>query len=283
MNRFFAAAAIAALVLTCDLTYGQITLDAVQDTGTFAAGFNNGVPSFTSRNFGAHTHVPVGLVNNSDRVNRSFFEFDIVGSVPAGSTVSGVTFEFQVTIQGGPSGMGSDNFDLHLVTMEWEEGTGTGNVGTDTFDGVTWATTNGTDMWGNLGGDFDATPLGSTLVSGPNDYSISTPALVTYVQNIVDGNATDNGLLLKAATEAVNGSAARVTSREGGNAARLVVTLDTGVLIGDINLDGTVDLLDVGPFVTLLSTQMFQAEADINGDGLVDLLDVGGFVDLLSS
>ena len=53
------------------------------------------------------------------------------------------------------------------------------------------------------------------------------------------------------------------------------------VLLGDINLDGAVDLLDVAPFVDLLATGGFQAEADINGDGEVNLLDVNGFVKLL--
>ena len=52
-------------------------------------------------------------------------------------------------------------------------------------------------------------------------------------------------------------------------------------LIGDINLDGVVGLLDIDPFVKLLSNSEFQVEADINGDGAVDLLDVHPFVGLL--
>ena len=54
------------------------------------------------------------------------------------------------------------------------------------------------------------------------------------------------------------------------------------VLIGDINLDGEINLLDVQPFVELLTTGGFQIEADINGDGFVDLLDVQPFVQLLT-
>ena len=50
------------------------------------------------------------------------------------------------------------------------------------------------------------------------------------------------------------------------------------VLCGDINLDGIVNLLDVAPFVNLITTGTFQAEGDTNGDGVVDLLDVAGFV-----
>ena len=56
----------------------------------------------------------------------------------------------------------------------------------------------------------------------------------------------------------------------------------SNTLLGDINGDGQVDLLDVGPFVDLLTAGDFLAEADINGDGDVDLLDVGPFVELLS-
>ena len=54
------------------------------------------------------------------------------------------------------------------------------------------------------------------------------------------------------------------------------------LLIGDVNQDGVVDLLDVFPFVTLLSTGGFQEEADANQDGVVDLLDVEAFVELLT-
>ena len=54
------------------------------------------------------------------------------------------------------------------------------------------------------------------------------------------------------------------------------------VLCGDVNLDGVVNLLDVAPFVDLISNGGFQLEADINGDGSVDLLDIGPFVEKLS-
>lgn len=54
------------------------------------------------------------------------------------------------------------------------------------------------------------------------------------------------------------------------------------VLLGDVNLDGAVNLLDVGPFVDLISAGGFQAEADINQDDAVNLLDVGPFVAILA-
>ena len=54
------------------------------------------------------------------------------------------------------------------------------------------------------------------------------------------------------------------------------------VIIGDLNGDSVVDLLDVAPFVEALSGSGYIVEADINLDGSIDLLDVGPFVDLLS-
>ena len=42
------------------------------------------------------------------------------------------------------------------------------------------------------------------------------------------------------------------------------------------------NLLDVAPFVNILSKGLFQAEADVNKDGAVDLFDVAPFVQLLS-
>ena len=55
-----------------------------------------------------------------------------------------------------------------------------------------------------------------------------------------------------------------------------------GVLIGDVNGDGVVNLLDVAPFVEALADGTFVPEADINQDGTVDLLDVAPFVQILA-
>ena len=52
-------------------------------------------------------------------------------------------------------------------------------------------------------------------------------------------------------------------------------------LIGDLNCDGNVDLLDVSPFVSFLSSSGYSPRGDINDDGMMNLLDVAPFVDLL--
>ena len=50
------------------------------------------------------------------------------------------------------------------------------------------------------------------------------------------------------------------------------------ILLGDVNCDGQVDLLDVQPFVDLLVDGEYSVKADMNQDGLLDLLDVDEFI-----
>ena len=64
------------------------------------------------------------------------------------------------------------------------------------------------------------------------------------------------------------------------NAMKLEI-LDPRV-VGDVNGDGFVNLLDVAPFVEILTSGGFSSNADINQDGFVNLLDVSPFVLLLS-
>ena len=57
------------------------------------------------------------------------------------------------------------------------------------------------------------------------------------------------------------------------------------IILGDTNRDGSVNLLDVQPFVTVLVSGDYQPEADVFNfleDCVVDLLDVFQFVELLS-
>lgn len=53
------------------------------------------------------------------------------------------------------------------------------------------------------------------------------------------------------------------------------------ILLGDVNCDGVVNLLDVQPFIDVLSSGVYLDRADINQDGVVNLLDVQGFIQIL--
>ncbi|MEM9409955.1 MAG: sulfatase-like hydrolase/transferase, partial [Planctomycetota bacterium] len=67
-----------------------------------------------------------------------------------------------------------------------------------------------------------------------------------------------------------------------------VVLLSLGVAIkdfvlGDLNLDGAVNLLDIAPFVQRIVDGQFQLEGDFNLDGQINLLDISHFVERLSA
>ena len=55
------------------------------------------------------------------------------------------------------------------------------------------------------------------------------------------------------------------------------------VLKGDVDLSGTVNFLDINPFISVLSSDSFQAEADANCDDVVNFLDIQAFINILSS
>ena len=54
------------------------------------------------------------------------------------------------------------------------------------------------------------------------------------------------------------------------------------VLHGDVNLDGTINFLDITSFIGVLSAGTFQSEADCNADGAVNFLDIPVLIDILS-
>ena len=63
--------------------------------------------------------------------------------------------------------------------------------------------------------------------------------------------------------------------------SNLVATVPEPIL-GDVNRDGTVDFLDIAPFITLLTDGEFQAEADIDQNGEVNFEDILPFIGILS-
>ena len=60
-----------------------------------------------------------------------------------------------------------------------------------------------------------------------------------------------------------------------------LTAISNKVLLGDINCDGTVNLLDVAPFVDLIASGEFSPKGDFDSDGAVNLLDVAPFVNAI--
>lgn len=197
-----------------------VTIDASQD-----AGFNN---LGTSNNQGAHTFVNVGIANNAFEF-RSVFLMDAASFVPAGATINSVMFEFDVTQQGGPMGQSGVDIGLFSMTTGWTEGTGTGNLGTSGSGGASWNFVDDVTAWTTPGGDFAATSSGSLFIDwladggGTQTYMLGNAQLIADVQNMLDNPGSNFGFGLMALDVNATGSAMRVTSREGGSAARLII------------------------------------------------------------
>ena len=58
---------------------------------------------------------------------------------------------------------------------------------------------------------------------------------------------------------------------------------DTGVLLGDVNMDNVVSFADISPFLALLASGEFQAEADVNVSGMVDFADLSPFIAIIAN
>ena len=65
-----------------------------------------------------------------------------------------------------------------------------------------------------------------------------------------------------------------------GGSARVFVSQI--IILGDCNLDGVVDFLDINPFISILSSDSFLDQADCNRDGVVNFLDIAPFIGILA-
>lgn len=60
-------------------------------------------------------------------------------------------------------------------------------------------------------------------------------------------------------------------------------TIGGTVILGDCDLNGTVNFFDIQPFVEILSGDTFLAQADCNQDGVVNFFDIQFFVEILAN
>ena len=112
----------------------------------------------------------------------------------------------------------------------------------------------------------------TTIIAQTNDWTlIEDPVNQSTVDEYFDDGLYDNAALWYRA----------LTASEIASIHNDGISVNIG-LLGDINLDDEINLLDVQPFVELLSSNECLREADINQDGTVDLLDVAPFVSLLA-
>ena len=67
-----------------------------------------------------------------------------------------------------------------------------------------------------------------------------------------------------------------------GNVMVFNLGIDDQILLGDVNCDGAVNLLDIVPFINVVNSGLYEIKADMNQDGVVDLVDVAPFVAALN-
>ena len=148
----------------------------------------------------------------------------------------------------------------------------------------------------NVTGDVDLTPAGQTAGITIQVVSLDSNGEPGDVSDFNSGDSYSWPILIAntitgfdAANVAVDitefsnmfSSSFSIELRPEGTGQALFLVY-SGLLLGDVNGDGVVNLLDVAPFVDAISNGTFIDEADMNRDGVVNLLDVSLFVDVLT-
>jgi hypothetical protein len=186
-------------------------------------------------------------------------------------------FEYFATFYAARPGGGDDlSARLDIVAPS---GSGDFSVGIASDDGTadaTWAT----DL------TFDTTY--HAVVSYDQDDNLAT----LWIDPVVESDTSILGTNQTTAGDIVSAVALRQATSDASETVRIdnlmVGTSFKSVvgpatpLLGDVNLSGTVDFLDITPFIAVLSSNGFQAEADCDQSAAVDFLDTTPFIAILS-
>jgi len=145
-------------------------------------------------NRGAETTLSVGdMATSSLGTLRGAIRFDLSG-IPASATVQSARLSAYQMGQGDTS---TPTLEVHYLTRDWSQGTGTGSV---TADGATWNTYNGINNWTSNGGDFNSTVQATAIAPD------STGAWVDFqitglAQNWVSSTLANEGMFVKKSGE----------------------------------------------------------------------------------
>jgi hypothetical protein len=156
-------------------------------------------------------------------IRRGLVQFDVAGSIPAGSTITGVTLTMRDVM-----GLNGDPVvRLHTVLQDWGEGTSFQNGGMGaaaTENDATWlyrfynaATPALSPAWSTPGGDFNPVASAAAVISddlgGLQLFSWSSAGMVADVQSWLDNPAGNFGWLLQG-DESMGQTAKRLNSGE---------------------------------------------------------------------
>jgi hypothetical protein len=253
----------------------SIVLVPLKDNTLFSNGNSNGAgDSIFSGRTGNFSNPP-GIRQ------RAVLEFDVAGSVPAGSTIR--TASLTLTLVSASPFAQPETHTLHRVSLEWGEGTSIafGGFGAPpTTDDATWSHTFfPNQFWLTPGGDFEPSASASAVV-GTTQLPFTwgpTPEMAADVQSWLDSPSSNHGWILLGDEQNFN-TARRFQSRESG--------FPTGVPMLTIDFtppppcpdcggdkDGAVGIVDL---LEMLAQWGQKGSCDIDGEGvgITDLLDL---------
>ena len=163
-------------------------------------------------------------------MNRALLQFDIASAIPAGSQITAIGLQLEVTRQ--PSdGFEASLFGLHRMFRSWGEG---GTVVTENPGGLGAPASAGDATWnhrfafdtpwampgGGAGTDFAPTFSSSTIIYGVDVYNFEgTLDMIADAQSWLDNPGTNFGWMLKSQSEELPFTARRFASREDPNGA----------------------------------------------------------------
>jgi hypothetical protein len=158
-----------------------VTLSATQDTD-----INSGTPT---TNYGFCTQLITNRSGGSDLGNRRLLvQFDL-SSLPPGAIIDSA--ELRLSKVGGA--IAGVDFNIHRVTSQWDQGFGScfGSIGV----AANWNNRVAFTPWLTPGGDYDPAPLATVNITTDQEYTWSSPALLTVVRNWYQGPMNNFGFI----------------------------------------------------------------------------------------
>lgn len=149
-------------------------------------------------------------------IRRTMIQWDVAGSVPAGSTILSASLDMWVDQS---SAFLPVTTEAHRITADWSEGnnvapSGQGAGGPASAGESTWLHSNfPSQFWATPGGDFGPTSFTFDLPGIAAFVTDSNASIVADVQSMLDNPAANYGWLLKTA-EVLTSNARKMNTRE---------------------------------------------------------------------
>ncbi len=171
-------------------------------------------------NIGGFTYLR--LDGETNKSYRTLLQFDL-SSIPSTASITNANLKLVATTV-RTAGSARD-ISVYRITNAWDEGTTTTN---NTVGISSWNTrAAGPITWTTAGGDFNATAEATTSVAATGTYNWTGGTMNSLIQNWVNGTNTNNGMLLKFATEGTSNDNKDFGSKENGTAGnRPVLSFD---------------------------------------------------------